>query len=641
MRNISAATTLAVLFSSVALGVAAAGPASAATATVASPGGIVVDGALQRVFVGDSTAGKILATDYAGNLVDSVSGVAGVTDLTVSDDGTTVYAAAREVHEVMAFDAATLTLKARYTVPDLYGPRYIAFAGGKVWFTYGDQWDGDLGSVDPSVDPAGGTDPVSLGQFSGKVWGQALLDTDPNTPGLLAVGQTGISTDSMAVLDVSGTAPQQVAWYMGDYRLNSGIHDIDLVPGAPQVLVNGTDRTAYADGSFTLAGSYPGGQNADVAANGLVAQASGTNVVVYTPNATGPLRTYPAGTGGAAELAWAPDSSRIFGLVGSNSGYTVKAFTEPGKSQSTLTVSAPATAKRATKITVTGKLTATTALPAGTEVTVTRTDLTNPQGKSLGTKTVASNGTFSFTDTPYTGGTVTYSAHYAGDATHTAALGKDSVAVSRTATSVSIKTNHSTYSYGSTATVTGHLGRTGRSRVLSIYAKASDGTKKLVKSGTVNSSGDFKVTYKVTRNTTFWASFGGDFSSAPKSVSRSTGTQVKVSTSVSRHYRTGKIGSTSYYWFHKNTDPVFTTTMSYYKNRKQRFELQVYYQGKWYGSGSQYFKLATNGKSAVRLEAPGESGIRARMRSSYVKGSSGDSVNTTTHGSWKYMYFTK
>ncbi|MDX2848877.1 hypothetical protein PV342_10465 [Streptomyces sp. PA03-3a] len=142
MRNISAATTLAVLFSSVALGVAAAGPASAATATVASPGGIVVDGALQRVFVGDSTAGKILATDYAGNLVDSVSGVAGVTDLTVSDDGTTVYAAAREVHEVMAFDAATLTLKARYTVPDLYGPRYIAFAGGKVWFTYGDQGDG-------------------------------------------------------------------------------------------------------------------------------------------------------------------------------------------------------------------------------------------------------------------------------------------------------------------------------------------------------------------------------------------------------------------------------------------------------------------------------------------------------------------
>ncbi|MFI8181821.1 Ig-like domain repeat protein [Actinacidiphila glaucinigra] len=311
------------------------------------------------------------------------------------------------------------------------------------------------------------------------------------------------------------------------------------------------------------------------------------------------------------------------------------------RAATTLTVNAPATAKRATKITVTGKLTAAASFPAGTKVTVTRIDLTTPKGKSLGSKTVASNGTFSFTDTPYTGGSVTYSVHYSGDTTHTAALGKDTVSVSRAATSVSIKTNHSTYSWGSTATVTGHLGKTGKSRVVSIYAKAADGTKKLVKTGTVNRSGDFKVTYKLYRNTTFWASFGGDFYSAPKSVSRSVGTQIKVSTSVNRHYRTGKIGSTTYYWFHRNTDPVFTTSMSYYKNRAQRFELQVYYQGKWYDGGSEYFRLATNGKSAVQLEAPGESGIRARMRSSYVKGSSGDSVNTTTHGSWKYMYFTK
>ncbi|MFD8071829.1 Ig-like domain repeat protein, partial [Streptomyces sp. NPDC059718] len=320
---------------------------------------------------------------------------------------------------------------------------------------------------------------------------------------------------------------------------------------------------------------------------------------------------------------------------------TAKDTVNVTRAATTLTVNAPTSAKRATKITVSGKLTASAPFPAGTKVTVTRTDLTTPKGKSLGTKTVASNGTFSFTDTPYTGGTVTYSVHYAGDATHVAALGKDSVAVSRAATSVSVKTNHSTYSYGSTATVTGHLGKTGKSRVLSIYAKASDGTKKLVKTGTVNSSGDFKVTYKVTRNTTFWASFGGDFSYAPKSVSRSIGTQVKVSTSVSRHYKTGKIGSTTYYWFHKNTDPLLTTSMTYHAGRSQRFELQVYYQGRWYSAGTEYFQLGTDGKCRVQLGAPGEAGIRARMRSSYIKGSSGDSLNATTYGSWKYLYFTK
>ncbi|CAM5575897.1 hypothetical protein SVIOM342S_03296 [Streptomyces violaceorubidus] len=53
----------------------------------------------------------------------------------------------------------------------------------------------------------------------------------------------------------------------------------------------------------------------------------------------------------------------------------------------------------------------------------------------------------------------------------------------------------------------------------------------------------------------------------------------KVSTAVAKHYKTGKIGSTTYYYFHKKTDPVFTTTMNYYKGRKQRLQLQVHYRG--------------------------------------------------------------
>ncbi|MFE0627348.1 Ig-like domain repeat protein, partial [Streptomyces sp. NPDC058864] len=397
------------------------------------------------------------------------------------------------------------------------------------------------------------------------------------------------------------------------------------LPGA-QVTVTGTlgstePFTAGAEVTVTRTDSRS--TTGTPLANATVA-ADGTFQIKDTPAAQG-NNTYTVTYAGDATHAAA----------------TAKDTVNVARAATTLTVNAPTSAKRATKITVTGKLTSAAPFPTGTKVTVTRTDLTYPKGKSLGTKTVASNGTFSFTDTPTTGGTVTYTAAYAGDATHTAATGKDSVAVSRVATSVGIKTNHSTYSYGSTATVTAHLGKTGKSRVISIYAKTADGTKKLVKTGTVNSYGDLKVTYKLSRNTTFWASFGGDFYSAPKSVSRSVGTQVKVSTSVSRHYKTGRIGSTTYYWFHKNTDPVFTTTMNYYKNRKQRFELQVYYQGKWYSGGSQYFKLATNGKSAVQLGAPGEAGIRARMRSSYIKGTSGDSVNTTTYGPWKYMYFTK
>ncbi|MCZ0988039.1 hypothetical protein O1M54_24390 [Streptomyces diastatochromogenes] len=161
MRSTSAATALAVLFGSAALTAASAGSASAVTATIGSPEGIVVNDTLKRVFVGDDTNDRIVAFDYNGNRVDSVSGIDGIFDLALSDDGSTLYAAARVSHEIVALDAATLDVKARYPVAATTGPLHLEYAGGKVWFTYAAGTEGDLGSVDP----AAGTDPVSLGQL--------------------------------------------------------------------------------------------------------------------------------------------------------------------------------------------------------------------------------------------------------------------------------------------------------------------------------------------------------------------------------------------------------------------------------------------------------------------------------------------
>ncbi|MET4640975.1 hypothetical protein ABID95_000675 [Streptomyces atratus] len=642
-RSISTATALAVLFSSAVLSVAAAGSASAASAVVTSPGGIVADGALKRVFVGDSSTGKILAADYSGALVDSVSGISGVSDLAVSDDGATLYAAAGGSHEIVALDAATLDIKARYAVATDTGPRHVAFAGGKAWFSYGDQWSGNLGSVDPAVDPVSGTDAVALGQLpaGAMIHDPALLDTDPSVPGLLAVGETGLSTDSMAVVDVSGTTAQLLAHYSGDYTLNSGIGDIDLVPGAPQVLINGAQRDAYADGKFSAAGAYPSGQKADIAANGLVAQVTGAKVAVYRPDTTQPLRTYATSTSGTADLTWAPDSSRIFALVGTSGGYTLKALTDPTLNVPTLTANAPSTATRGKQLTVTGKLSATVPLPSGVKLQVTRTDLESPSGKALPAVTVRADGSYTVTDTPSVGGTVTYKVAYAGDAAHTAVSASDKVAVSRAKPTLTLDKNGKVYNYGTDVAFTAHLGSTYKNRSVEIWANpfGSDKPNKLVKTGKVNSSGNIGAWVDMTRDTEITAVFKGDARYAPRTVKSTAYARVKVSTAVSKHYKTAKIGSTSYYWFHKSTDPLLTTTMTCYKGRHQRFDLQVYSGGKWYSADSEYFTLGTSGKSAVYLEAPGRSGIKARMRSVYVNGSSGDNVNTTTYGSWKYLYF--
>ncbi|WP_282701113.1 Ig-like domain repeat protein [Streptomyces sp. CC219B] len=650
MRSTSAATALAVLLSSAALSVVAAGPASAVTATVGSYGGMVVDGPRKRVYLGDDARGQIIAADYSGNRVDSVSGINGVFDLALSDDGDTLYATARGSHEIVALDAATLDVKARYPVAAGIGPIHVEYAGGKVWFSYGEyggQTESDLGSVDPAVDPASGTDPVQLGQLpleNHGVSSTAYLDTDPSQPGLLAVGATDFydsTKDMLAVVDVSGDAPRLVAAHDDSYSVQYIGQDIDLVPGASQVLVDGMDRHAFADGRFTAAGSYPFGSTADIAPNGLVAQAAPIGhyeVAVYAPGATTPIRTYPVN---AADVAWAPDASRIFALVSSPGGYTLKVLTDPARSVSALTVDAPSTATRAKPLTVTGKLTATVPFAAGTQLSVTRTDIESPNGKALPAVTVKADGTYSFTNTPPAGGKVKYTVKYAGDATHTSATASDTVEVSRAATSLSLNNNGKVYGYGADVRFTAHLGKTYKNRTVEIWADpyGKDKPKKLIKKGTVNSNGNLSAVVDMKRNTAVTAVFKGDARYKPKTVKSTAYARAKVSVAVSKHYKKAKIGTKTYYWFRKSTDPLLTTTMNYYQGRQQRFDLQVYYQGSWYALDSEYFQLGPDGKSAVSLGAPGEAGIKARMRSVYVKGSSGDNVNATTYSSWKYLYF--
>ncbi|MER5791948.1 Ig-like domain repeat protein [Streptomyces sp. NPDC001980] len=644
MRSTSAATALAVLVGSVVLGVAAAGPASAESAVLTSPVGLVADGAVHRVFVADEANGRILATDYNGTLVDLNVGFGDVSALALSDDGATLYAALPSGHEIVALDAATLEVTSRYDVGAGVTPHEVAFSGGRLWFSYRTQAEdgmhGNLGSVDPAAaDPATA---VTLGQLPETVapyYNSGLLDADPAAPGLLSYTDSGTSPGAINLLDVSGATPQLVAKTDGGRYAN----DIDLVPGTSQVLWNGYQKLDYADGTFTQGPSLTEtGWFGDVSPAGQIAEVYDRHVNVYRTGATTPVRRFDAGSSTMGAVAWAPDSSRLFALAGNvDNTYTLKAFANPTLSAPTLTVNAPASASRAKKLTVTGKITASVPFPAGTRLAVTRTDMESPNGKALAAVTFKADGTYSFADTPPAGGTVTYKVTYAGDTDHTTATASDKVAVSRAGTSLSLNNNGKLYNYGADVKFTAHLGTTYKNRSVRIYADpfGGDKGKKLIKTGKVDSHGNIAAWVDMTRDTAVSAVFDGDARYAPKTVKVTAYARVKISTAVSKHYRTAKIGSTSYYWFHKNTDPVITTTMTYYPGREQRLDLQVYYQGTWYSADSEYFPVSSNGKSAVQIGAPGESGIRARVRSVYVNGSSGDTVNSTTYGGWKYLYF--
>lgn len=673
-RRISTATAFAVLFSSVVLvgGTASQAAAdSSASLPIKSSGDIVVDGVHKRVFISDPRSGKVVATDYNGKVVRQIGSLPGVLGLEISPDSKTVYAAVPGAEAIVAIDTATLAETKRHALGAGVQPKYPAMAGGQLWFGFDSPFEGHRGHIG-SVDLSSPEETVTLGRGMEDGWYSApRLAADPGAPNVLAAAEEGSSFTSLAVYDVSegtrtrvaqgptGTGPN------GESQYQSYLNDFDITPDGKHVLVGSGGGSPYRAQSYSTAdlsrtsrlATNNGGKAVAVAPDGTVALGSSQspNVRIYKPGGKGASRTYsfPPYTGNTktpydlreAGLAWAPDRSRVFALTTNtyNDVFALRTLTDASKSAVTVSVKAPSKATRAKKLTVTGKLTTNTPLPTGTKATVLRTDLESPKGRSLASVTPKKDGTFSFTDTPHVGGKVTYKVSYAGSATHSAASRSAAVAVSRTATSLKLNRNKSVYAYNKNVSFTATLGKTYKNRVVELWADpfGADKPKKLVKKAKVNSKGNLSVTVNMKRDTTVTAVFAGDARNAPKTVKSTAYAKVNASLKLSKHYRTAKIGKTSYAYYSKKKNPDLTTNMTYHKGRAHLLTLQFNYQGTWYDNGQQFFPLGSSGKSVVMLEGPHETGYKMRVRTSYINGSSGDSVNSTTHSAWKYFIFTK
>ncbi|MEU2052801.1 Ig-like domain repeat protein [Streptomyces bungoensis] len=654
-RTMTAATTLAVLFSSAALAAAPAHADSSKLLPVRATGDVVVDGVHRQVFVSDPSNGKIVVTDYAGNVVKQLTtDLSGVFGLELSADSGTLYAAVKDLDAIAVIDTATDTESTRYAVGDK--PLSVALAGGRLWFGYGGDAAGGIGSVDLTSDQH----EVTLDQDKG--WYSApVLDAAPGSDTLVA-GQLGMSPAEIASYDVSSGTAQKLASTreagsnLGDFQVTPDGKEVVVASGAPYYHQVFKTADLNEDGKY-VSTAYP--NSVAIAPNGTVAGGSfawyDPDVYIFKPGSSEAVRTYDfpntgntsgADTLAAAGLAWAPDGSRLFAVTSNSEGaYSLRAFDAPTKAVTTVTVDAPATATRAKKLTVKGTVTSKAALPAGVQLTVTRTDLESPNGKALAPVTVEADGTYSFTDTPPAGGKVKYTVSYAGDADHAAGSGKDTVEVSRAKTSLTVNNNGKVYAYGKDVTFTAHLGTTYKNRTVEIWADpfGADKPKKLVKSGKVNSHGNLSVTLDLKRDTKVTAKFAGDARYAPASAASTVGARVSVSTSLSRQYKTKSTWGHTYYFFHKSKDPLVTTKMPYYPGRSQKLEFEVYYQGSWYPGDPEYFKLDSDGVSRVQITGDHgqDVGWRFRIRSSYINGSSGDNVNSTTHGAWKYFTYTR
>ncbi|WP_258314640.1 YncE family protein [Streptomyces sp. Act143] len=649
MRSLAAATTLAVLFSSAAL---TATPAFADSVkpvpAIEDAADTVVDGTHQRVFISDPYTGRIAVTDGTGAPVGTLTDLPQVRDLILSPDDSTLYAAVHGADKIVAFDTATLAQTAEYATGAGTIPSRLAYADGKLWFGYGDQWDSDLGVVDLTAE----TPTVTLGLAVGHDFASPpALYADPDNPGTLLALDTNISSGPMVVYDISSGTPVLRATEDkgGFYK------DAALTPDGQNVVVAGPGTralTEYRLSDLAQVRTYPVPSNpltVAVAPDGTVAatvldtdDVGDTYVFPTDPSKPVNVRNLSHDWMPGGHLTnWSADGGRLFLVTDTYYTPQFRVVDEPRKYAATLTVNAPASAPRAKTLTVTGTLTANLALPAGTPVTVTRTDMESPGGKSLGAKSLGTGGKFSFTDVPPAGGKVKYTVTYAGDAEHAGATASDTVDVSRATPALTLNNNGKVYSYGQDVKFTAHLGTTYKNRTVEIWANpyGADKPNTLVKTGTVNSDGNLSVVVDLKRKTKLTAKFAGDSRYAPRSVESTVGAKVSIGTSVSGAYTSKYTWNHTYLYFRQSKDPVVTATLPPYGGRTQLLQIQYWSGTSWVTTYREFFKLDSAGKSAVQLTGTPPKGVRFRVRNSYISGS-GDSVNTTTYGSWKYFTFT-
>lgn len=625
----------ALVAGSTAFALSVPGPASAVDLKVDLPissfGDILVDGANGLIYITDPAAGKVYKTDYAGAVKSTTADLPGVSGLLLAKDGD-VFAAVPGAHSIVAFNEVGQKI-ATYGPNPAARPFTLAEARGALWFG---EADGGIGKL-----PRGGDEEPELTP-------DVITTTFDEAPLLAAGGSSLVAAagTDVSVFDVSTATPSTGASQsLGRTR--------DLVANADgsRLLVTGPAGLARAvkPADLSTIQNYTAGADGTAVAvrtDGTVAVGIGSTatkaVSVFAPGSATPTRQFSLPGGGTLQpggLAWQPGGPRLFGVSRSGSTYTLQILGDPAVLTTSVQLTVPAKVDLGQTATITGVFG--TPVPAGLPVVITRKDSTG--SRRVGPTTVPANGSFSISDKPVRSGTVTYTVALAGNADYKPTSATKSFQVGTTkATTLTLDRNGSTFAAGSTVTFTAKLGPTSSNRTVEIWADpyGTDQPNRLVRKATANSKGVVTAAFKLTRTTTMSAIFRGDNFTSARTVRSTVATKVSVSVALDRHYGTGNIGSVSYHFLRSTVDPRFITSMSPYPGRSALLEIQ-YHDGKqWRPWIATYSRLYGN-KAYNDLTGTHTVGLKYRVRASYVYAKSGDTVNTSTYGGYKYFTFTK
>lgn len=492
----------------------------------------VADSHGDLLFASGPTRPGVLVTDGTGKTITQIA-TPGIADLALAPDGSAVYAAATNNSQILKIDPLSLTVTATYQLATAQCPTSVAVVGGYLAFGYtcDGQWGG-VGVLD-LAQPTAPPNTVS----SGAVY-NPLVRSVPGHSEVLEADQ-GLSPASSKVISIANGLPTVTASTsalncsnLTDLAISTDGSTFTPACGAPynfgryslttfaQVGVFGANPypngAAYsADGKY-FAGGMNGIYNNDVVEYQLSNTAQPT--LLYAIDETSATDSSLNGAGRG--VTFSADGSTLYEVTQDiqNGNVVLHALPASGLPAppptpvaTSVTIVPPGNVSNAgSSMAIGGKLSF-----ADGSTTGTRTlSLSRSQGgvtTMLAPATTADNGTYGFTDTPVSTGTVSYTVTFGGDPTHLASSASQGVQIRLNSTSLTIS---ATRLPGTRVTVTAHLGTTYTIRNVTI---AADG--KTIASGTVDSAGDITVVIKAKSGTRFVATFSGDAWYAPASAS--------------------------------------------------------------------------------------------------------------------------
>jgi hypothetical protein len=607
---------------------------------------------------------SILVTDFSGNAVAAIPGQTGVAGITLSPDGSILYAALNGAHEVTAISTATLRQVAVYPLGSAYTPLSVAVQSGKLWVSYvwaaGDKMRSSIGDFALSAAKPVFQTPAVMGSW----YSPPLLAADPSGRGnVLVAVQPG---QSPATLASYNTADNPVTVRAQGQLVNEKdpsqdgcdiTDDVAVVPGGAQFVPScGPPNTegVYSTANLSQQGSY-----AAAAWPTAVAIAAGTGTVaagITDPNGTdddvylyaagghSPLNVFDVDDGLLAPrgLGLTPNDSELFAVgVNASGRLALNTYLEPSLPQASLSLSGPPIVSFGHSVALAGTLTAADGSRlAGKTVAITRT---GPGGNKTWTVTTDSLGNYAMTSTPPAGGSYAYTARFAGAADVSPAAATLHVTVPLLSTSLTVSATPKTSSYGGTVRVTAHLGATYTNRRVEILGRAAGARVSIVlANATVTRSGNLTVSGRVGESATFTAVFLGDARYAPKTATASVQTRAAVVMALSGFYASKRVGAVTYRLYHRTKRLTMAAAVAPNKAGEcVQLQLEEHVKGVWRNAGNT--KCIALGKTSaigvVLTLAHANVGYPYRLRVDYLRGS--DDRNLGADSGWHYFMVEK